>query len=459
MNNAGDLLEAAMRLVYEFFEALPLAHKDPGCDETAAGAVLELLQIQLEPMEALEQEEMSLAVDGAVELFRAGSTLRQHVGSPVLRAPDARAVAAKLAAINAIPQPEQRTAAWYAFRGSYLTASSAWKAFATAGAFNQLVNDKCTAANMKPADVAAASGGRGVNIESPLHWGQKYEPLSVMWYEWRYDTKIGEFGCIPHPTIDCLAASPDGINIEPSNPRYGRMLEIKNVVSRQITGIPKMDYWIQMQLQMAVCGLDECDFLEMKFHEYANEDEWRADGAAWLAEDGAMKGRIIQFMVDGAPAYEYQPLGVRSPAEASRWEKDAHERHQSDTWIRDTYWKLEVVSCVLVEFNRSWMAAAEVRLRDVWATIKYEAANGYGHRAPTKRKARAPPVTDALERPTSCLLVGDGQGGFSPVEGGVPPRAAGEEMEVEMHVVTSPLARTDSSHSSSPADRHSMQAA
>ena len=28
------------------------------------------------------------------------------------------------------------------------------------------------------------------------------------------------------------------------------MLEIKNPVSREITGIPKEEYWIQMQLQM-----------------------------------------------------------------------------------------------------------------------------------------------------------------------------------------------------------------
>ena len=77
-----------------------------------------------------------------------------------------------------------------------------------------------------------------------------------------FDTKVGEFGCIPHPTYSVhIGASPDGINIaSESNKRFGRMLEIKNIVNRDITGIPKQEYWIQTQIQMETCDLDECDF-------------------------------------------------------------------------------------------------------------------------------------------------------------------------------------------------------
>ena len=42
-----------------------------------------------------------------------------------------------------------------------------------------------------------------------------------------------------------LGASPDGINTNNRTSLFGRMLEIKNVVSREINGIPKEDYWIQ----------------------------------------------------------------------------------------------------------------------------------------------------------------------------------------------------------------------
>ena len=85
-----------------------------------------------------------------------------------------------------------------------------------------------------------------------------------MYYEKTYNTTVGDFGCISHTDYEYIAASPDGINIDDTSPLYGRMLEIKNTVSRVITGIPKLEYWIQMQIQMEVCDLNECDFLEMK---------------------------------------------------------------------------------------------------------------------------------------------------------------------------------------------------
>ena len=40
-------------------------------------------------------------------------------------------------------------------------------------------------------------------------------------------------------------------------------VEIKNIVNREITGIPLEAYWIQMQVQMEVCDLD-LTFIESK---------------------------------------------------------------------------------------------------------------------------------------------------------------------------------------------------
>ena len=54
-----------------------------------------------------------------------------------------------------------------------------------------------------------------------------------------YHTQIKDFGCIQHSKYKFLGASPDGINVDPHNERYGRMLEIKNIVNREINGIPK----------------------------------------------------------------------------------------------------------------------------------------------------------------------------------------------------------------------------
>ena len=90
-------------------------------------------------------------------------------------------------------------------------------------------------------------------------------------YKKLYNTNITDFGCIKHSQYSCIGASPDGINTDITNPRLEECLEIKNIVNREINGIPKFEYWIQMQVQMETCDLNECDFLETKFVEYENE--------------------------------------------------------------------------------------------------------------------------------------------------------------------------------------------
>ena len=405
MHRVDALSEEALALLNALYLAEPLRWADPDHAQRAAEEVHGLLSIQTCPLpddDGDMDDDLDEAVAVALLTHEAMAIPpRQHVGTFAHLCPELHpAVAQRLRELRAIPQPDQRTPAWYAFRMRYLTASSAWKAFGTESARNQLVYDKC---QVEP------PRAWGVNVESPMHWGQKYEPVSVMWYEAEYRTKVGEFGCIPHPDLECLAASPDGINIDPDNARYGRMLEIKNVVSREITGIPKKDYWIQMQLQMAVCGLPMCDFLEMKFIEYADEEEAEADGDWGCASSGALKGMIMHFMVDGSPVYEYMPLRA-SRGERAEWEAAMQDAHANDTWIRNIFWRLDKISCVLVEFNPSWMGAAATELQSVWRTIKRERVQGCEHRAP-KRRRKEPALSDgtrtAAYAPQCILSLGD----------------------------------------------------
>ena len=111
-----------------------------------------------------------------------------------------------------------------------------------------------------------------------MHHGNKYEDVSIMLYESLYKTKVKDYGCIQHDIYEFLGASPDGIVVDSNSSRYGRMLEIKNPTTREITGIPKEDYWIQMQLQMETCNLNECDFLETGFKEYNSQEDFMEDG-------------------------------------------------------------------------------------------------------------------------------------------------------------------------------------
>ncbi len=271
--------------------------------------------------------------------------------------------------------PEQRTQEWYEMRYNLLSASSIWKALDSECNVNAIIYDKCKPLNTEKYNY--------VNINTPFHWGQKYEPVSQMYYEYKYNAIIKEYGCITHKDHKFLGASPDGINIKEDSERYGRMLEIKNIVNREITGIPKKEYWIQTQLQMECCDLDECDFLECRFKEYENEEEFNKDGDFNLSSKSEHKGVIIQFLKDDKPHYEYMPFNC-SKEDFDKWYDEQLDR-EDVMWIQNIYWKLTEVSCVLIERNKEWFGKIFHKLEEVWNKIVYERENGYDHRKPKKR--------------------------------------------------------------------------
>jgi putative phage-type endonuclease len=310
---------------------------------------------------------------------------------------DIDAITAKIRTLQGKPQPEQRTPEWYERRNNLITASAASKAFGTQASVNQLVYEKCK--NY----CAAGGGGGGGSVNSPLHWGQRYEPVTVMVYEHRNRTTLGEFGCIQHDIYPFIGASPDGINIEPASPIYGRMVEIKNIVNREITGRPKEEYWIQTQIQMEVCDLDECDFVETRFKEYDSKEDYDADGTVTqgYTASGNEKGVILWFqtapkltqygdILPPTQLYEYAPIGA-TPYEYDKWEVEMFAKHErlGSIWVRTIYWYLDQYSCVLVRRNRLWFEEAVPVLEELWKTIEDERSSGFEHRAPSKRKAAA----------------------------------------------------------------------
>ena len=250
----------------------------------------------------------SIAIDVIIRecldlYFLITDTPRSFQKTLIIKEPDIEYVDSVFEKIKTKEQPEQRTDDWYEFRRNLLTASNLWKAIGSQAMKNSLILEKCKPINKKKSNT--------VNINSPFHQGHKYEPLSVLMYEYLYDTKIGEFGCIRHDTIPFLGASPDGINIDRKNKRYGRLLEIKNPVSdRLLNGIPKKDYWVQMQLQMEVWCLSECDFLETRFKEYESEEAFDMDGTFNETKDGKFKGIVLQFYDGNEPVYKYPPFNI-----------------------------------------------------------------------------------------------------------------------------------------------------
>ena len=283
----------------------------------------------------------------------------------------------KIDLIKSYYQPPQKSDEWYKYRSMLITASSAWKLLHSNASINEFIYNKC-----KPFNILKY---KCVNVNSPFHWGNKYEDVSVSLYEHIYNVKVEDFGCIKHPKYDFLGASPDGIVV--SNNRRGRMLEIKNIVNRDITGIPKKEYWIQTQLQMETCDLDDCDFLECRFKEYDTEEEFRADGSFTHTSTRNYKGIMIQFFDGISPIYEYAPF-LCDESVFNLWSSSILEKNKENTWIKNIYWHLPEFSCVHIKRNRFWFESVLPIFEESWKIIQKEKKDGFEHRKPKSRSTR-----------------------------------------------------------------------
>ena len=285
----------------------------------------------------------------------------------------------QIAHIRTLPQPEQKTAAWYKYRHELITASSIYKVFASQSQINSLIYEKC-----KPFIEKETTSTNNWHSTNSLQWGVLFEPVSVHVYEHLNNTNVSDFGCIQHEKYHYIGASPDGINTNPNSNLYGRMLEVKNIVNRDITGIPKEEYWIQMQGQMEVCNLEECDFLETRFKEYEEVEQFYTD-------TNKQRGIILCFIENNVPnsppTYVYSRMDMTMDKDTvDKWIRaETDSKCGKYSLFNKRFWYLDEYSCVLVKRNKLWFRKAVPKIKDVWDTIIKERENGFEHRATKKR--------------------------------------------------------------------------
>jgi putative phage-type endonuclease len=408
---AVELVETAFHLMDEYMEQYPNAISDPKFYDILLEEIKDIFYIQMEDhindIDDIEDDMNELLEDAFNIYITTFNTERSNENNNIYIVLDVNLdtdkISKKIQGLRDIPQPVQRTPEWYNFRWNLITASNAYKAFESQSTINQLIYEKCQP--LKDFTIDKTEEIKMVNINTAMHWGQKYEPLSVMVYENMYSSKVEDFGCIQHSTYKFVGASPDGIIIESTTGRYGRMLEIKNPISREITGIPKKEYWVQMQLQMEVCDLDCCDFLETKFSEYPDKESFYNDTNGiddnkdyenldiTITKDKSQKGIILYFHTkEGNPFYVYKPLGIKTPNEIGKWENDMIDLYEvtpyNYIYIKFIYWKLDKMSCVLVSRNNNWFKNNIGQLEKVWKIIEEERITGYEHRSPNKKQKK-----------------------------------------------------------------------
>jgi putative phage-type endonuclease len=268
------------------------------------------------------------------------------------------------------PQPEQRSKEWHEFRngremngrwvGGHLTASDT----GTILGLNNYSN--------KEEVFAKKIGLPSFSWSLACEHGIKYEEITAKIYEEKNNVKIEEFGCIEDEDDVFIAASPDGIT--PS----GDMIEIKNVASRKIDGIPKAVYYAQMQQQLHVCKLNRCIFIETEIREYNNFKEYCEDVIEdyeneAFSRNEQRKGVLIEITKKSDISYIYtKNLDIKTNCIKNWIDTEITKLGDLGEYdcVRPIYWHCNVYSCIHVYYDHKWWDDNFGKLKEFWDELE-----------------------------------------------------------------------------------------
>lgn len=141
---------------------------------------------------------------------------------------------------------EQRSQEWLDLRENMITASDAASAIGESRYESEDSFVKKKVLRTKWAGNAATEHGT------------RLEPFVRDLYDQKFNRKSHEIGLVQHREYPWLGASPDGVTED------GILVEIKCPMSRKIEpNVPK-HYWPQVQLQLEITDLEECDFVQYR---------------------------------------------------------------------------------------------------------------------------------------------------------------------------------------------------
>jgi putative phage-type endonuclease len=295
-----------------------------------------------------------------------------------------------------LPQPEQKSPAWFKMREEMISASDGATAVGADPYKKQynIILKKCNLAE-KYED----------NINT--YHGKKFENIARMKYEEDNNVRIIEYGLLKHSSISHLGASPDGIcGYQTLDNKFcklvGRLLEIKcprtRVIKTEGEICPKY-YYVQVQLQLECCNLEECDFMQCKITDYPNRqaylDDQDPDNPFLSKTTHLEKGCLIQLMPIkekcscntnmpneyGCAKWLYPPKIHLTNAEYDKWIAEQisnlgsltkyNNEYHGYIFDRVIYWKFDQVSCVLIKRDKDWFAEQTPIIKKIWDYILY----------------------------------------------------------------------------------------
>ena len=270
------------------------------------------------------------------------------------------------------PQIEQRTENWYLDALGLLSASQFHTILRNTRTRGQLVLQKaiCT-----PIDQGNRRTVVLTDELTPFTWGIRFEPVVKQIYQDLTKTKVVDLGRLKHLVDPKLAASPDGLVIEGPDQCIGRFVEFKAPVTRPIINKVPEEYMSQMQIQMEVGNVEECDYLEVKF-----ESRYASKVLIEIPGDAKYSG-IIYIIGDGEDhvlRYEYSPLSDLN------W-KPALQ--QNESILEMIPWWTSKWFLLTVGRSRTWFESVQPAIESFWLDVE-KAKKGEYVLQPSSRKRK-----------------------------------------------------------------------
>jgi len=325
-----------------------------------------------------------------VSVERAVLWLRQH--QPQIGEPDAVLVDSLLSAVLGLPRDTdrvqdrlttiasnvrglerlslrasvpQRTPQWYDARHNMITASDVAQAIGK-GKFG---SQRAFVARKADPKGAGASGAKC--FAPPLRWGVKYEPVANDLYRniCGGGCRVYDFGLLQHPVVPFIGASPDGVT------ELGVMLEIKCPWRRTVVTTDEVPehYMLQIQTQLEVCDLEECDFFEVQLREDKDSEFYEQLSAG----DVDLGVGLVAELADGN--FEYGPCifpGVvvtpRHLEEFQDWER----ARLQVPGVRLDRWRCTHYNLVRVQRDRELWRRVLPQLEATWQQVLTARAEG-----------------------------------------------------------------------------------
>jgi hypothetical protein len=196
-----------------------------------------------------------------------------------------------------------------------------------------------------------------------MDWGVRYEPIAKQILEETLEAQIKDLGRIKHRTVPKIAASPDGLIISCKKDKnlVGRLVEIKCPYSRKIGGIVPEEYWMQMQIQLEVTNLSECEYVEVeivsKTAKNMNPD---------LSGNAVEKGTMWLLEKDGIYKYAY-----------SESEKEEGFKEEGFNEVESIEYNIVNVHNVLVKRDKKWYDSTQDVQTQFWNDVEKARANDF----------------------------------------------------------------------------------